>query len=172
MAKLKSIAFTVGVMLLIGAALCLYFSLRNLSSIRPASAYEDMGVHTFVPEEVYPVQRENHAVGRQKRSHPTTTVYIVRYRAEDGSGYQYEYESGSVESAAQNILEAGEPIERRVLSLSGGDGYITIDADETAQTYEARQKRAYRTIAGVSAAYLFLWITVNGLLFYTRRRGR
>ena len=67
MAKLKSIAFTVGVMLLIGAALCLYFSLRNLSSIRPASAYEDMGVHTFVPEEVYPVQRENHAVGRQKR---------------------------------------------------------------------------------------------------------
>ena len=98
MAKLKSIAFTVGVMLLIGAALCLYFSLRNLSSIRPASAYEDMGVHTFVPEEVYPVQRENHAVGRQKR--------------------------------------------------------------------------AYRTIAGVSAAYLFLWIAVNGLLFYTRRRGR
>lgn len=98
MAKLKSIAFTVGVMLLIGAALCLYFSLRNLSSIRPASAYEDMGVHTFVPEEVYPVQRENHAVGRQKC--------------------------------------------------------------------------AYRTIAGVSEAYLFLWIAVNGLLFYTRRRGR
>ena len=58
MAKLKSIAFAVGIMLLIGAVLCLYFSLRNLSSIRPASAYEDMGVHTFVPEEVYPVQRE------------------------------------------------------------------------------------------------------------------
>ena len=53
MAKLKPIAFTVGIMLLIGAALCLYFSLRNLSSIRPASAYEDMGVHIFVPEEVY-----------------------------------------------------------------------------------------------------------------------
>ena len=35
MAKLKPIAFTVGIMLLIGAALCLYFSLRNLSSIRP-----------------------------------------------------------------------------------------------------------------------------------------
>ena len=80
MAKLKSIAFAVGILLLIGAALCLYFSLRNLSSIRPASAYEDMGVHTFVPEEVYPVQRENHATGRQKRNHPTTTVYIVRYR--------------------------------------------------------------------------------------------
>ena len=59
MAKLKPIAFAVGIMLLIGAALCLYFSLRNLSSIRPASAYEDMGVHIFVPEEVYPVQREN-----------------------------------------------------------------------------------------------------------------
>ena len=123
MAKLKSIAFAVGILLLIGAALCLYFSLQNLSSIRPASAYEDMGVHTFVPEEVYPVQRENHATGRQKRNHPTTTVYIVRYRAEDGSGYQYKYESGSVESTAQNILEAGEPIERRVLSIPDEDGY-------------------------------------------------
>ena len=171
MAKLKSIAFAVGILLLIGAALCLYFSLRNLSSIRPASAYEDMGVHTFVPEEVYPVQRENHATGRQKRNHPTTTVYIVLYRAEDGSGYQYKYESGSVESTAQNILKTGNPIERRVLSISGEDGYITIDAYETAQTYEARQKRTYRTIAGVSAAYLLVWIAVNGLLLYKRRKG-
>ena len=168
MAKLKSIAFAVGIMLLIGAVLCLYFSLRNLSSIRPASAYEDMGVHTFVPEEVYPVQRENHATGRQKRNHPTTTVYIVRYRAEDGSGYQYKYESGSVESTAQSILEADEPIERRVLSIPDEDGYITIGADETAQTYETRQKRTYWTIAGVSAAYLLVWLAVNGLLLYKR----
>lgn len=170
MAKLKPIAFTVGIMLLIGAALCLYFSLRNLSSIRPASAYEDMGVHIFVPEEVYPVQRENHATGRQKRNYPTTTVYIVRYRAEDGSGYQYKYESGSVESTAQNILETGEPIERRVLSIPDEDGYITIGANETAQTYEARQKRTYWTIAGVSAAYLLVWLAVNGLLLYKRRK--
>ena len=193
MAKLKPIAFTVGIMLLIGAALCLYFSLRNLSSIRPASAYEDMGVHIFVPEEVYPVQRENayedmgvhifvpeevypvqrenHATGRQKRNYPTTTVYIVRYRAEDGSGYQYKYESGSVESTAQNILETGEPIERRVLSIPDEDGYITIGANETAQTYEARQKRTYWTIAGVSAAYLLVWLAVNGLLLYKRRKA-
>ena len=170
MAKLKSIAFFVGIMLLIGAALCLYFSLRNLSSIRPASAYEDMGVHTFVPEEVYPVQRENHATGRQKRNHPTTTVYIVRYRAEDGSGYQYKYESGSVESAAQNLLKTGDPIERRVLSIPDEDSYIIIGSDETAQTYEIRQKRAYWTIAGVSAAYLLGWLAVNGLLLYKRRK--
>lgn len=136
----------------------------------PASAYDDMGVHTFVPEEVYPVQRENHATGRQKRNHPTTTVYIVRYRAEDGSGYQYKYESGSVESTAQSILEADEPIERRVLSIPDEDGYITIGADETAQTYETRQKRTYWTIAGVSAAYLLVWLAVNGLLLYKRRK--
>lgn len=156
---------------MLAAALCLYFILWNLSSIRPASAYEDLGVHTFVPEEVYPVQRENHATGRQKRNHPTTTVYIVRYRAEDESGYQYKYESGSVESTAQNILEAGEPIERRVLSIRDENGYITSDADETAQTYEARQKHTYWTIAGVSAAYLLVWLAVNGLLRYKRRNG-
>ena len=155
MAKLKSIAFAVGIMLLIGAALCLYFSLQNLSSIRPASAYEDMGVHTFMPEEVYPVQRENHATGRQKRNHPTTTVYIVRYRAEDGSGYQYKYESGSVESTAQNILKTGDPIERRVLSISGEDGYITIDADENSadlrSSAEAHLLDGYRSVCGLFA---------------------
>ena len=170
MEKQKAIAFTGGIMLLIGAALCLYLRLRILSSNRPASAYEYMGVHTFMPEEVYPVQRENHATGRQKRNHPTTTVYIVLYRAEDGSGYQYKYESGSVESTAQNILKTGDPIERRVLSISGEDGYITIDAYETAQTYEARQKRTYWTIAGVSAAYLLVWLAVNGLLLYKRHK--
>ena len=81
MAKLKPIAFTVGIMLLIGAALCLYFSLRNLSSIRPASAYEDMGVHIFVPEEVYPVQRENHAM---RTALDGTPIPILReqYRGE------------------------------------------------------------------------------------------
>ena len=49
MAKLQTIVFFVGIMLLIGAALCLYFSLRNLSAICPASAYEDTGVHTLHP---------------------------------------------------------------------------------------------------------------------------
>ena len=94
----------------------------------------------------------------------------MRYRAEDGSGYQYKYESGSVESTAQSILEADEPIERRVLSIPDEDGYITIGADETAQTYETRQKRTYWTIAGVSAAYLLVWLAVNGLLLYKRRK--
>ena len=166
MAKLKSIAFAVGIMLLIGAALCLYFSLRNLSSIRPASAYEDMGVHTFVPEEVYPVQRETHATGRQKRNHPTTTVYIVRYRSEDGSGYQYKYESGSVESTAQNILKTGDPIERRVLSIFRADDYISLRADETAPTYAALQKRPHWTISGGSLGHLLGWRSVPWRLLY------
>lgn len=171
MKKLKFIVFFVSIILLIAAALCLYFSLRNLSFIRSASAYKDMGVHTFVPKEVYPVQRENHATGRQKRNHPTTTVYIVSYQTEDGSGYQYKYESGSVESTAQNILETGESIERRVLFIPSEDNYITIDADETAQKYEIQQKRIYWTIAGVSIIYLLIWLVVNGVLLYKRRNN-
>ena len=131
-----------------------------------------MGVHPFGPEEVYPEQRETHATGRQRRTPPPTTVYIVRCRAEEGGGYQYKYESGSVESPAKSFLEAAEPIERRVLSIPDEDGYITIGADETAQTYETRQKRTYWTIAGVSAAYLLVWLAVNGLLLYKRRKRR
>ena len=62
-------------------------------------------------------------------------------------------------------------LERRVLSIPDEDGYITIGANETAQTYEARQKRTYWTIAGVSAAYLLVWLAVNGLLLYKRRKA-
>lgn len=53
MAKLKSFAFALGILLLVGAVVNLYSCWQNISSIRPASAYEDKGVHTFVPYKVY-----------------------------------------------------------------------------------------------------------------------
>ena len=75
-----------GIMLLVLALACLYVGAEGFLTIRPAAAYEDMGVHTFSPYQTYPTQVKNTAGGRQGRLHPTKTVYLVYYRATDGSG--------------------------------------------------------------------------------------
>lgn len=49
MAKLKSIVFVAGVMLLILAAAVGYLSIKYLAAILPADSYEDKGVYTFSP---------------------------------------------------------------------------------------------------------------------------
>lgn len=92
-------------MFVILAVLSLFFSVRNMTEIRSVSAYEDQGVYTFVPVEVSPVQEENNASGRMRRNHPVKTVYVVSYQASDGSGYEYDYEAGSVDTIAQKIVE-------------------------------------------------------------------
>lgn len=167
MTKIKSIAFAISIMLLVAAPISLYFSMRNLTQIRTASDYDDLGIYTFVPDEVYPIQVENHATGRAGRNHPTKTVYVVSYRAEDGSGYQYRQEF-AVETLAQNVLKEGEPIQRRVLSIPHENSYTTIDVEETVESYTLHQKMTYLVIAGASSLYLLAWIS----MLVIRRRKR
>ena len=74
--KLKPFITAVGVMLLLAAVTMGYFSAQRLSSIIPASGYEDKGVYSFVPVRVLPVQVENTgATGRARRMNPTKTVW-------------------------------------------------------------------------------------------------
>ena len=78
MAKLKSIVFVAGVMLLILAAAVGYLSIKYLVAILPAVSYEDKGVYTFSPYQVLPVQVQNTgASGRDRRMNPTKTAYMV-----------------------------------------------------------------------------------------------
>lgn len=165
MEKLKSIAVSVSIMLLIAAPLCLYFSLRNLSELRSPSEYEDAGVYSFFPEEVAPILVENHATGRARRTQSTRTVYRVTYLAEDGYRYREEY---SVETLAQAILEEGRPVQRRVLLIPQEDAYTTIDPDQTVESYLFGQKRTYYLIAGACSLYLLGWGAAAAL----RRRKR
>ena len=157
-------------MFVILAVLSLFFSVRNMTEIRSVSAYEDQGVCTFVPVEVSPVQEENNASGRMRRNHPVKTVYVVSYQASDGSGYEYDYEAGSVDTIAQKIVEEGEPIERRVLSIPDEGTYITVEADETAETYVAGQRKRFVLISIVSVLYLAVWGMVN-IILMKRRKG-
>lgn len=92
--------------------------------------------------------------------------------------YVSPLEMGSTAHRLVDLPMEQEKLDTLILELNTGQplytevsDYITIGADETAQTYEARQKRTYWTIAGVSAAYLLVWLAVNGLLLYKRRKA-
>ena len=74
--KLKPFITVVGIMLLLASATMGYFSAQRLSSIIPASGYEDKGVYSFVPVRVLPVQVENTgATGR-------VPIYFLRIEVE------------------------------------------------------------------------------------------
>ena len=91
MARLKSIVFVAGVMLLILAAVMCYLSIEELSALPSADSYTDRGVYTFVPYEVASEQVKNtSADSRDRRMHPTKTVYTVCYRDIGGSGYRWK----------------------------------------------------------------------------------
>ena len=135
MRKLKSIITLAGIMLLILSAASLYVALGAMSDVRPAESYEDKGVRTFVPYDVLPVQVKNtSASSRDRRMNPTKTVYMVYYRATDGSGYKWSDEV-SAKSYGERVVEAGEPVERRVLSIPEAGTYITVEPNQTAETY-------------------------------------
>ena len=115
MSKLKSIVFVAGVMLLILAAAVGYLSIKYLAAILPADSYEDKGVYTFLPYQVLPVQVQNTgAGGRDRRMNPTKTVYMVYYRATDGSGYQWT-DRAITRELGQETVKEGVPVTRRVL---------------------------------------------------------
>lgn len=85
-----------------------YAAMQGLSELRPAEDYEGRGVRAFEPYEVYPIQVENtEASGRDRRMHPTKTVYMVNYWATDGSGYEWSEEAYSKDHG-QRAVEAGE----------------------------------------------------------------
>ena len=94
MRRLKTIIPIAGILLLILSAASLYVAMRDISKVRPAEDYEDQGVRSFEPYAVYPVQAPNTgASGRDRRMNPTKTIYMVYYRAADGSGYQWSGEA-------------------------------------------------------------------------------
>ena len=152
MAKLKSIIFVVGVMLLILAAAVGYLSIKYLTTILPADSYEDKGVYTFSPYQVLPVQVQNTgASGRDRRMNPTKTAYMVYYQDISGSGYQWS-EQALTRELGQKIVDAGTTVERRVLAIPADRSYVTMEPSQTAESYTTGRRQKYITalaLAGV-----------------------
>ena len=151
--KIRDMLGASSMILLMVAVIILGLGIKNMLTVRPASAYEDKGVHTFTPVEIYPVQKKNtSSYGRSRRMNPTTTVYKVRYEATDGSGYRCSREAGSTETSAQLLAAEGD-IERRVLYVRDESVTVTIDPSESAESYVAGQRKQY-----------FLMIVIPSLL--------
>ena len=171
MQKLKSIVFIAGVLLLILAAVIGYLSIKNLSDVRSVDSYEDKGVYTFSPYEVLPVQVKNTgANGRDRRMNPTKTVYMVYYRATDGSGYQWS-EQALTQELGQKIVEEGASVTRRVLIIPDDHTYITVEPDQTAESYTEGLQQKYIVNFCLSAGYLLLYLLIWCVIWYKNRKG-
>ncbi|MCI8417056.1 MAG: hypothetical protein HFI33_06105 [Lachnospiraceae bacterium] len=169
MQRLKSILFVIGIMLFILAVTLIYVSITRLRAVLPADSYEDKGIFTFQPYQVLPVQVENTgASGRNRRMNPTRTVYMVYYRDTAGKGYQWQDQAVS-RDVGQQVVNAGAPVERRVLGISAKGTYITIEAEQTAESYTVGLRNGYMGILGLSGAYILLYLLVWGILWIRKR---
>lgn len=170
MEKVKSMGFIASLMLLILAAVMIYLSIKGLRTIPPANTYEDSGLHTFEPYQVLPIQvRNSSAYSRSRRVNPTKTVYMVYYRATDGSGYQWS-DRAITRELGQETVKAGVPITRRVLSVSGGRTYITVEPDQTTESYASGLRQKYVLALALSAAYILVYLLIWGVTLSWRRR--
>ena len=171
-AKLKSIVFVVGILLLILAAAMGYLSIKYLSAILPADSYEDKGVYTFLPYQVLPVRMQNTgASGRDRRMNPTKTAYMVYYRDTSGSGYQWS-EQALTRELGQEIVDAGAAVERRVLAIPADRSYITVEPGQTAESYTAGLRQKYITALVLAGAYVLLYVAVWYVLIFMKRVKR
>ena len=167
MRKLKTAISIAGILLLILSAASIYVSLQSLSGLHPAEDYEDQGVLAFKPYAVYPVQVENTGSGRSRRN-PTRTVYMVYYRATDGSGYQWTDEVYSRDQGLE-VVEAGAAVKRRVLSIPEDRTYITVEPEQTAGSYTEGLRRRYTGIVTVGTLYIMFYVIVLLLAKLVRR---
>lgn len=142
------------IMFLLVAVIGAGMGIRNMAAIRPASDYEDKGVYEFIPYRVLPAQRENTgAVGRQRRLHPTKTVYVLHYKAQGHSSYRYKLDTAG-EYTARQMLAEKKSVARRVLAIRSTNRYITVEPELTAETYTRNQQYKYIWIIGCSLPYI------------------
>ena len=170
MEKVKSIGFVAGFMLLILAAVMIYLSAKGLFTIPSANSYQDNGTHTFEPYQVLPVQvRNTSSYSRDRRMNPTKTVYMVYYRATDGSGYQWT-DRAITRELGQETVKEGVPVTRRVLSIPSDRTYITVEPDQTAESYTAGLRQKYVLALALSAAYILVYLVIWGVILSKKRQ--
>lgn len=170
MEKVKSIGFVAGFMLLILAAVMIYLSAKGLFTIPSANSYQDNGTRTFEPYQVLPVQvRNTSSYSRDRRMNPTKTVYMVYYRATDGSGYQWT-DRAITRELGQETVKEGVPVTRRVLSIPSDRTYITVEPDQTAESYTAGLRQKYVLALALSAAYILVYLVIWGVILSKKRQ--
>ncbi|RKI66635.1 hypothetical protein D7V91_11990 [bacterium 1xD42-67] len=157
-------------MLLILAAVMIYLSAKGLFTIPSAYSYQDNGTRTFEPYQVLPIQvRNTSAYSRDRRMNPTKTVYMVYYRATDGSGYEWS-DRAITRELGQETVKEGVPVTRRVLSIPSDRTYITVEPEQTAESYTAGLRQKYVLALALSAAYILVYLVIWGVILSKKRR--
>ncbi len=154
--KLSAVAMTLALCAVVVAVI----AVREYIAVRPADAYTDKGVYTFKPYEVLPVQVKGMTRTSGGRRRPTTrTVYKLYYKATDGSGYRYVDEVPA-KSFGEKRVKEGVTVDRRVLSVAEEDVYITVEPDETAESYTSWCRRRYILYTVLSVIYIVIFIVL------------
>lgn len=168
--RVKFVILVVGLMLLILAAVMIYLSAKGLFTIPSADSYQDNGTRTFEPYQVLPIQvRNTSAYSRDRRMNPTKTVYMVYYRATDGSGYEWS-DRAITRELGQETVKEGVPVTRRVLSIPSDRTYITVEPEQTAESYTAGLRQKYVLALALSAAYILVYLVIWGVILSKKRR--
>lgn len=173
MKRLKAMLSTVCILLMMVSVATLFMSLQQMSAVRPASDYTDKGVHTFVPWTIYSTPKYPKSSGHQKNRRAATLIYVVEYRASDGTGYRYRYRGGTARSLAQKVYDQG-PVDRRVLLIekeSANITYITVEADETAESYTKGRMVQLQIRVSLAGAYLLAYGAIRYVL-WARKQDR
>lgn len=133
---------------------------KNLPKLHAVQDYVDEGVMEFAPYQVLPTQVKVKGI-RFRRSHSardtTRTVYILTYKATNGSGYQWKKEVPS-KFHGNALIQEGALESRRVLSIPKDRTYITVAPNESAASYAGSERTRYLLLLGISAAYIVLYL--------------
>lgn len=102
----------------------------------------------------------------------TFTERLIVYGINSGSGYQWS-EQALTHELGQKIVDAGITVERRVLAIPADRSYITVEPDQTAESYTAGLRKKYITALVLAGVYVLLyvaaWCVTGGM---KRRTGQ
>lgn len=159
MKKSQKIIYYLSIIGLLVSLAFLCLGIKGISGIHQASEYTDEGVYTFVPYRVSAITVENTSTGRDKRIHPTKTIYAVYYHTLEKSVYQWKVETGNSKADANRILQAKKQVKKRVFTRKSSEEYIVVEEELSVDTYVKRQVYRYACMIVLPIGYLIcLWI--------------
>lgn len=147
-----------GIVLLAMSVAAVYTGARGLYGLPDGDDYIDMGVRAFVPCRAYPAQVEDgvpYSSGRRMRQR--TAVYLISYKATDGSGYEWEKHSGPSKAIAEKTVEEGKTVKRRVMKSRNSGNYITMSPEKNGGVFMGSLRRTYTLITVLGASYIVVY---------------
>lgn len=142
----------IAIMIAVGALCTAGVSVYKYFKLAPVDTYADGGTDTFYPQKYYPTQEKYQVKINKTWQTRYKTVYIVQYRS--AKKLTYTQNMGTSEISAQEILKKKAAVERRILWINGTKKYITIPADQTAESYVNQYRTRCIMFFSVSILYL------------------